>query len=215
MTRKLGSLKSLILATTVYIFLIALSFYFLTVLSAREVGDIIFVLAGIAVLGLFVFSIISIFFAICSAFGVGLFRLSVLVVSYICIVLSFSSTYFIFQAITEQSKAIDQAWIERGRQWSRDSRLAFKRDEPMIWEYANPGSRVEDPIRLRIKSSSSLVELIADSFHFSVATLATLGSGDMKPNVWYTKLLADIECLIGISMIGLALGLYIKNKGDS
>ena len=214
MKKKFGTLGFTILTTTLYICCIGLGFYILTVWSLKDVGPVTIVLAAFLLCAVFVFSITSVFFAVGSAFSSGLFKLSVLAVSYLCIILTFSGTYLIIQVVTEHGEATEEVLIKR-RGWTPEGGtiLGFERDSTMtIWEDAKPGADKNDRISLRIKSSHVVRDLIVDCFHYSVSTITTLGPGDWKPNSWLVKILTDIECLIGFFLIGLALGLYIRNK---
>lgn len=47
--------------------------------------------------------------------------------------------------------------------------------------------------------------LMLDYFHFSVVTQTTLGYGDMLPTHLVAKLLVDLQALIGIYFIGIAI----------
>jgi len=51
-----------------------------------------------------------------------------------------------------------------------------------------------------------------DCFHFSVATTTTLGYGDICPAIPLTKLLSDLQVLIGIAILAVCLGNYFSKE---
>jgi|GEM_PF-1568919 len=53
-----------------------------------------------------------------------------------------------------------------------------------------------------------------DCFHFSVATTTTLGYGDICPTIPLTKLLSDLQVLLGVAILAISLGNYFSN-GDT
>ncbi|HEY2973723.1 MAG TPA: potassium channel family protein [Pyrinomonadaceae bacterium] len=57
---------------------------------------------------------------------------------------------------------------------------------------------------------------IVDCLHFSVATLSTTGFGDMYPTTWYSKLVVDVEMLMGLGLTVLTVGRYFSSgAGDN
>jgi hypothetical protein len=55
---------------------------------------------------------------------------------------------------------------------------------------------------------------IVDCLHFSVATLSTVGFGDMYPTTWYSKLAVDVEILMGLGLTVLTVGRYFSHDGE-
>lgn len=68
---------------------------------------------------------------------------------------------------------------------------------------------VDDVIKFQ---GSAREEVFFSSLHFSVVTVTTLGSGDITPNRWYTKLASDAEVIIGLVLPVLALGLLLSRR---
>ena len=54
-----------------------------------------------------------------------------------------------------------------------------------------------------------------DCFHYSCVSITTLGYGDMLPTKWYTKLLTDIEVILGMGVAIVGLGRFFSNNGQS
>jgi hypothetical protein len=55
---------------------------------------------------------------------------------------------------------------------------------------------------------------IIDCLHFSIATLSTVGFGDMYPTTWYSKLAVDVEILMGLGLTVLTVGRYFSRNGE-
>jgi len=55
------------------------------------------------------------------------------------------------------------------------------------------------------------ISVLVDCWHVSVVTMTTLGSGDILPSVWYSKLASDIQVLAGVVLLVIALGMAIGN----
>jgi hypothetical protein len=55
---------------------------------------------------------------------------------------------------------------------------------------------------------------IVDCVHFSIATLSTVGFGDMYPTTWYSKLAVDVEILMGLGLTILTVGRHFSRGGD-
>jgi hypothetical protein len=51
---------------------------------------------------------------------------------------------------------------------------------------------------------------VIDCIHFSIATLSTVGYGDIYPTAWYAKLVVDIEILMGLGINILTIGRYFS-----
>ena len=56
--------------------------------------------------------------------------------------------------------------------------------------------------------SQELFLIFVDCFHYSVVTITTLGFGDITPKAWYTKLITDLEVLLGVAIVSVAIGRY-------
>jgi hypothetical protein len=57
-----------------------------------------------------------------------------------------------------------------------------------------------------------------DCLHFSVMTLSTVGYGDIYPTAWYSKLIVDLEILLGLGISILTIGWYFsrgENKAEN
>ena len=55
---------------------------------------------------------------------------------------------------------------------------------------------------------------LIDCLHFSVATLSTVGYGDIYPTAWYSKIVVDVEILIGLGINVLTIGRYFSRGGE-
>ncbi|MHC4982214.1 MAG: ion channel [Planctomycetota bacterium] len=51
-----------------------------------------------------------------------------------------------------------------------------------------------------------------DCFHFSLATISTLGYGDMVPTAWYSKLICNFEVIIGLGIVVVGFGRFFSKK---
>lgn len=74
--------------------------------------------------------------------------------------------------------------------------------------------------RITYYQNQNVKEIYIDCFYFSVVSIATVGFGDITPNLWYTKLFAAFEVFIGLSLFVFALGMLFSSyqstkKGDS
>lgn len=56
---------------------------------------------------------------------------------------------------------------------------------------------------------------VIDCLHFSVITLSTVGYGDIYPTAWYSKLIVDIEILLGLGINILTIGRYFSCGGGA
>jgi hypothetical protein len=54
---------------------------------------------------------------------------------------------------------------------------------------------------------------VVDCLHFSVITLSTVGYGDIYPTAWYSKLIVDVEILLGLGINILTIGRYFSRGG--
>jgi len=50
-----------------------------------------------------------------------------------------------------------------------------------------------------------------DCIYFSFSTITTSAYGDIKPLVWYTKLLSNIEVITGLYLVTIGIGRYFSN----
>ena len=55
---------------------------------------------------------------------------------------------------------------------------------------------------------------LIDCLHFSVMTLSTVGYGDIYPTAWYSKIIVDVEILIGLGINILTIGRYFSRRGE-
>jgi hypothetical protein len=53
---------------------------------------------------------------------------------------------------------------------------------------------------------------VLDCVHFSVVTLSTVGYGDTYPVLWYSKLVVDIEILMGLGITVLTVGRHFAGS---
>jgi len=53
---------------------------------------------------------------------------------------------------------------------------------------------------------------IVDCLHFSVVTLSTVGYGDIYPTALYSKLIVDIEILMGLGITVLTVGRHFSRS---
>ncbi len=51
-----------------------------------------------------------------------------------------------------------------------------------------------------------------DCIYYSFATITTSAYGDIRPTIWYTKLLANVEVFSGIGLVSIGLGRYFSEK---
>jgi hypothetical protein len=54
---------------------------------------------------------------------------------------------------------------------------------------------------------------VVDCLHFSIMTLSTVGYGDIYPTAWYSKVIVDIEILLGLGINILTLGRHFALGG--
>lgn len=72
-------------------------------------------------------------------------------------------------------------------------------------------SKVKNPPFSTVDNSKLLPAAI-DSFHYSVVTMTTVGYGDMYPTKWYSKLVVDIQLLIGVLLIVISINSYFSER---
>lgn len=70
------------------------------------------------------------------------------------------------------------------------------------WTSLDPDQRVLAPL-------DALISYI-DCLHYSCVTITTLGYGDMHATAWYSKLLTDVEVLLGLAVSIIAIGRYFS-----
>ena len=63
-------------------------------------------------------------------------------------------------------------------------------------------------------SWGNLFQAIIDCIHFSIVTLSTVGYGDIYPIKWYSKLVVDVEILLGLGITVLTAGRYFSRGGE-
>ena len=51
-----------------------------------------------------------------------------------------------------------------------------------------------------------------DCIYYSFATITTSAYGDIKPIVWYTKMLANLEVLLGLGLVSIGIGRYFSER---
>jgi ion channel len=54
-------------------------------------------------------------------------------------------------------------------------------------------------------------DVYIDCLYFSVVCIATVGFGDIAPNLWFTKLFTALEVFIGLSIFVFAIGMLFSN----
>lgn len=59
---------------------------------------------------------------------------------------------------------------------------------------------------------SNVLLAFVDCLHFSVASLSTVGYGDIYPTVWYAKLAVDVQILMGLGITVLAVGHHFSSR---
>jgi hypothetical protein len=60
----------------------------------------------------------------------------------------------------------------------------------------------------RVLELGNVIQSFADCFHFSVVTMTTVGYGDMTPTRWYSRLLSDVQVLVGLGVVVVGVGRY-------
>lgn len=51
-----------------------------------------------------------------------------------------------------------------------------------------------------------------DCIYFSFSTITTSAYGDIKPVIWYTKLLSNLEVFLGLGLISIGIGRYFSSS---
>ncbi len=72
-------------------------------------------------------------------------------------------------------------------------------------------NEMKDVVKRTHDSDSFSVKI--DCLHFSVATITTLGYGDITPNNNLSKIASDIEALSGLFLFVVTLGLVLSREG--
>ncbi len=134
-----------------------------------------------------------------------------------------SSSKFLFLKVSDQRafKGIKPR-IWSGYDYPSD-RVIFEKNLPESWHHFTKNENDD----LSIESIESIVlntekneieyqhqnclEVYIDCLYFSTVSIATVGFGDISPNLGYTKLFAILEILIGISIFVFALGMLFSN----
>lgn len=57
----------------------------------------------------------------------------------------------------------------------------------------------------------NIKDVYIDCLYFSVVCIATVGFGDIAPNLWFTKLFTALEVFIGLSIFIFAIGMLFSN----
>jgi len=70
----------------------------------------------------------------------------------------------------------------------------------------SPGNKIQWYQLFKFQKQNILSNYI-DCFYFSVITIATVGYGDISPNVWYTKLFVCLEVFFGLIIFVFAVNL--------
>lgn len=72
------------------------------------------------------------------------------------------------------------------------------------------------------KDDLEVIKLIPDNqkdvffecLYFSTLCISTGGFGEISPNVWYTKLFASVEILIGVTLFVFAIGMMFGDRNE-
>jgi len=72
-----------------------------------------------------------------------------------------------------------------------------------------PWTYLEWPQGRRLYIQNILLTAV-DCIYFSFATITTSAYGDIKPLVWYTKLLSNIEVIAGLYLVTIGIGRYFS-----
>lgn len=159
--------------------------------------------------------------------------------AYFAIVVSFSSVYYtmaiagnITDGVDEiafyrdQYTALKEQRIDSPAERGRHSQ-AFAGLSVRLWTGPEhnfpqyPG--VENlPLERRVEAAGTMawpeyfrynarnrLPLALDCFHFSVVTMTTVGYGDIVPTAWYSKLAADLQVLLSMVILILALQMVL------
>ncbi len=118
-------------------------------------------------------------------FKIDKFYLLRIVQLFIILALAFANLYYILIFISDPNKIYDgihPLWEWLGQNQGR--RLYWDN----IWETA------------------------IDCIYFSFSTITTSAYGDIKPIVWYTKLLSNLEVFLGLGLISIGIGRYFSSS---
>jgi hypothetical protein len=114
--------------------------------------------------------------------------LSRLVQAYISAMLLFALGYFILVANTDPDRAFDGITV------------------PWVWRKPSIEGRYLD-IELIFRS-------FVDCVYFSSVTITTLGFGDIRPTIWFSKLMVSAEALAGVGIVVVGIGRHFAGSAS-
>lgn len=174
------------------------------------------------------------------------YQLETIGLSYFCLILCFSSVYYLQAAIGDFNETVAeknyyemlkhptfQGDIKNGYDLRRgESARAFKGieqrmfgsvgDKVVFW----PSGSVEPPLEKLVEASRwsvadiayfkrvSRIPIFVDCLYFSIATITTLGFGDITPVSIISKLTTSLEVLAGLLLAVVAIGLAIQRQSE-
>jgi hypothetical protein len=144
-------------------------------------------------------------------------RLAIVVAAYCSIIVSFAGVYYAMASNADlhdgedaQFVFVDQAYdtmihraekeagLPEGQHVRRQPRnLRAFSGLPKLYYSGEDGVR---PVNLVTR-----LTVMADCLHYSIVTISTTGFGDIVPRVWYATFATDVEILMGIALLVLAL----------
>lgn len=141
--------------------------------------------------------------------------------SYAGLVVAFAGTYYVFCAFSDHEQVLEyQAWV-KGERLHPEQRRAFDGIKS-LWtgadlkpdEYLNAFPRASAKGREKIDSvfePGNRLQTLLDCLHFSIVTMTTTGYGDISPKQWYSKVVADVQIVTGVTLLVFALGMLFGN----
>lgn len=168
-------------------------------------------------------------------------HLRLIMTSYLSLIIAFAGIYYSMESMAEYNDAVGKYYYYRAgiyapfhiktqrafggmshQRW-RDIEYHVLKERYLDLQAAEPAeipvadlikkARESDDFRADGDLYGGLMVLV-DCFHFSTATMTTLGYGDITPKQWYSKLAADLEVLTGIFIAAVSIGSFFSRKEE-
>jgi hypothetical protein len=140
-----------------------------------------------------------------------------ILVSYFCLVCTFTAGYFALISLSDFTRASDEyAYVACQHAGRRDCRS----DEPRpalsgvsenLWTVVPEATTADAGV---VKNKSARIPVLLDAMHFSVITMTTVGYGDISPQSHPARMASDIQALLSVALFGVALSVVLARRDE-
>jgi len=144
-------------------------------------------------------------------------RLLVVVAAYACVTLSFGGVYYAMAVFADYKDSIETLsaitsaraieGVHTGERWLGlpESQLVSRQARNLRAFSGLPRLYSEQEKGVGVVDTWTRVMVMGDCLHYSLVTISTTGFGDIVPRLWYATLATDLEIVLGIVLLVVAL----------